>query len=164
MQINTVPAAPRPSLALFGAEPWRAAIEYITHKIGPGSPLPTGDGHPVVIFPGLGTAGSAVAPLRNHLPTLGYAAFDWGQGFNTGPRGNVDQWLAALAAAVIRNWRIARCMVSALLAVGAVRRHLPVLADGDLALSSLVCLYRPPGLLSKETPCTESMPAAPRSV
>lgn len=54
------------------------------------------NGHPVVIFPGLGADGSSVATLREHCRALGYDAFDWGQGFNTGPRGNLDAWLASL--------------------------------------------------------------------
>lgn len=52
-----------------------------------------GDGHPVVIFPGLGADGASVAILRDHCRALGYDAFDWGQGFNTGPRGDLDVWL-----------------------------------------------------------------------
>lgn len=92
----------RPSIALLGTEPWRAAVEFFAHKLnapcisGSGG----GDGHPVVIFPGLGTDGSAVAPMRTHCEALGYDAFDWGEGFNTGPKGEVDHWLSQLASRV----------------------------------------------------------------
>jgi hypothetical protein len=51
----------------------------------------------VVIFPGLASDGHAVAPLRAHCQRLGYAAMDWGRGWNTGPDGDVDAWLQALA-------------------------------------------------------------------
>lgn len=86
----------RPSLALLGAEPFRAAMEFARHKLAKPGPAKPGDGHPVVIFPGLGADGSSVATLREHCRSLGYAAVDWGQGFNTGPRGDLDTWLEAL--------------------------------------------------------------------
>ena len=55
-----------------------------------------GDGHPVIIFPGLGGDSSTVAPLRNHCESLGYKAVDWGLGYNTGPKGDLDTWMAQL--------------------------------------------------------------------
>ena len=82
----------RPSLALLGAEPFRAALEFAWHKLGKTDDAKPGDGHPVLIFPGLGADGNSVATLRNHCRALGYDAFDWGQGFNTGPRGDLDAW------------------------------------------------------------------------
>ncbi|MDP1566709.1 MAG: alpha/beta hydrolase [Polaromonas sp.] len=87
----------RPSLALLGTEPWRAAYEFVQHKIARKAPMPSGDGHPVIIFPGLATDGVAVAPLRDYCAALGYSAMDWGRGFNTGPQGDIDTWLAELA-------------------------------------------------------------------
>jgi pimeloyl-ACP methyl ester carboxylesterase len=59
--------------------------------------LPRGDGHPVVIFPGLAANHYSTGPLLRLCRQLGYAAFDWGRGFNTGPRGDVDRWLDGLA-------------------------------------------------------------------
>jgi pimeloyl-ACP methyl ester carboxylesterase len=38
--------------------------------------------------------------LRNHCRSLGYEAFDWGQGFNTGPQGDLDTWLEVLKGQV----------------------------------------------------------------
>jgi pimeloyl-ACP methyl ester carboxylesterase len=91
------PYSARPALRLLGTEPWRAGLEFVEHLLST-PPLPVqGDGHPVVIFPGLASDGLAVRPLRNYCRTLGYAAFDWGQGFNTGPTGDVDGWLDELA-------------------------------------------------------------------
>lgn len=88
----------RPSLTLLSTEPWRAAFEYVSLKAGRPARTPVqGDGHPVIIFPGLGTDGTAVRPLRRHCQSLGYAAQDWGRGYNTGPRGDVDEWLQDLA-------------------------------------------------------------------
>ena len=85
-----------PSLALLNAETFRAAMEYTCGGSSTVAPVGSGDGHPVVIFPGLGGDGSSVATLRRHCSALGYDAFDWGQGFNTGPRGDLDTWLRAL--------------------------------------------------------------------
>ena len=87
----------RPSLALLGAEPFRAALEFVSHKLSHANATRSGDGHPVLIFPGLAADGSSVAPLREHCRALGYEAFDWGRGFNTGPQGDLDAWLAELA-------------------------------------------------------------------
>jgi pimeloyl-ACP methyl ester carboxylesterase len=100
MPNHALPLIDRPSLTLLGTEPWRAAIEFLSHKLSSPLGVASGDGHPVVIFPGLGTDGTAVAPLRAHCQALGYDAFDWGEGFNTGPQGDIDEWLAELAARV----------------------------------------------------------------
>ena len=95
------PSIQRPSLALLGAEPFRAALEFAWHTLGKTDDAKPGDGHPVVIFPGLGADGNSVATLRNHCRALGYDAFDWGQGFNTGPRGDLDDWLQVLKSQVL---------------------------------------------------------------
>jgi hypothetical protein len=89
-----------PPLSLLGMEPVRAALEYTGMRLMNKSELPKGDGHPVVIFPGLATDRTSIAPLKRFLERLGYAACDWGRGFNTGPQGDVDAWLAALTAHV----------------------------------------------------------------
>lgn len=94
------PAIVPPSLALLGAEPWRAALEFLAFQVNdarPGKSVPAGDGHPVIIFPGLATDSSAIAPLRDHCKSLGYTMLDWGRGFNTGPNGDLNRWLTDLA-------------------------------------------------------------------
>jgi pimeloyl-ACP methyl ester carboxylesterase len=90
----------RPPLYLLGAEPWRAMLEFATYKLSRAPRAANGDGHPVVIFPGMATDGRAVAPLRSHCESLGYTALDWGLGVNKGPQGDVDAWTRALAAHV----------------------------------------------------------------
>jgi pimeloyl-ACP methyl ester carboxylesterase len=61
--------------------------------------LPRGDGHPVMVFPGLGANDTTTWPLRGFLRSLGYVTQAWGQGFNAGPRvGVLDR-----CAADIRN-------------------------------------------------------------
>ena len=91
----------RSSLTLLGKEPWRAAMEFMSFKINDlmqKSPVRAGDGHPVIIFPGLATDGSGVTPLRDYRKSLGYQAIDWGQGYNIGPKGDLEQWLKELAS------------------------------------------------------------------
>ena len=51
--------------------------------------LPRGDGHPVMVFPGMAANDLTTAPLRGFLKSLGYVTRAWGQGFNLGPRQGV---------------------------------------------------------------------------
>lgn len=88
----------RPSLVLLGAEPWRAAYEYVCHRLTRKISSAIGDGHPVLVFPGLGTDSKAIAPLLKTCESLGHTSYDWGLGYNTGPQGDVDTWLRSLAA------------------------------------------------------------------
>ncbi len=89
----------RPSWLLLGSEPLRAATEYLTHRLQRWQIKPPlqGDGHPVIVFPGLATDGVPVTPLVDHCRALGYTAMDWGRGFNTGPGADLDAWLQGLA-------------------------------------------------------------------
>ena len=58
---------------------------------------PRGDGHPVLVFPGLITGDFSTLPLRNYLRSRGYATYPWGLGINRGPReGVVDACFALL--------------------------------------------------------------------
>ncbi|HEX4882634.1 MAG TPA: alpha/beta fold hydrolase, partial [Casimicrobiaceae bacterium] len=91
-----------PSLALLGVEPLRAAIEYAAMRVMARDALPRGDGHAVVVFPGLGAGARAMAPLQRHCAALGYVALDWGRGVNRGPDDDVEGWLARLADDVMR--------------------------------------------------------------
>jgi pimeloyl-ACP methyl ester carboxylesterase len=52
---------------------------------------PRGDGHAVLVFPGLSASDSSTIPLRRYLRSLGYAPRGWDQGFNFGPRAGVLQ-------------------------------------------------------------------------
>ncbi len=89
-----------PDWTLLGTEPIRAAFEYARMRLMDKTTLPRGDGHPVVIFPGLAADHRSTGPLKDLCGQLGYAAYDWGRGFNTGPQGDVDAWLDALASHV----------------------------------------------------------------
>ena len=48
-----------------------------------------GDGHPVLVFPGLGAGDVTTLMLRNFLRDHGYASYAWLQGLNLGPRPGV---------------------------------------------------------------------------
>ena len=52
----------------------------------------------MIVFPGLGGNGAALAPLREHCQSLGHATFDWGQGYKLRAQSDFDGLLSALAA------------------------------------------------------------------
>ena len=95
-------AHPAPSLALLGLEPLRALFELATTKFFHinNPETPRGDGHPVVVFPGLAMDHWATATLRSHLERQGYAVYDWERGVNTGPTGDLHAWLDPLVGSV----------------------------------------------------------------
>jgi pimeloyl-ACP methyl ester carboxylesterase len=47
--------------------------------------LPRGDGHPVLVLPGLGGSDQSTVPLRRVLRSLGHDVHGWGLGRNEGP-------------------------------------------------------------------------------
>lgn len=74
-------------LMLEGRAPWElSALLMATPWL---SRLPGGDGHPVIVFPGLGANDASTKPLRAFLDRLGYDTHPWRQGFNFGPRHGV---------------------------------------------------------------------------
>jgi pimeloyl-ACP methyl ester carboxylesterase len=60
---------------------------------------PHGDGHPVLVLPGLGASDDSTRILRGFLRSLGYAAIGWRQGRNFGFRHGV---LASARARLVR--------------------------------------------------------------
>ena len=88
-----------PPLALFVTEPLRAALEFCAVKLGQPE-LVQGDGHPIIVYPGLGAGSMTTAPLRSHLTDCGFAVYDWELGVNTGPEGVFDEWIGALVERV----------------------------------------------------------------
>lgn len=50
---------------------------------------PAGDGHAVIVFPGLAANDTSTFPLRKYLQSLGYEVSGWQQGNNFGPRAGV---------------------------------------------------------------------------
>lgn len=95
-QVPEVVAAPSAWLLLLEARvPW----EFLALKLGARwlRRLPRGDGHPVLVFPGLGANDLSTLPLRGLLGELGYQAHAWRFGFNLGPRPGLLEGCAALA-------------------------------------------------------------------
>jgi len=52
---------------------------------------PAGDGHSVIVFPGLSASDTSTLPLRGYLQNLGYDVSGWNQSYNFGPRAGVLQ-------------------------------------------------------------------------
>jgi pimeloyl-ACP methyl ester carboxylesterase len=82
-----VTATIRPSLALFMTEPGRAIADYGAMLAS--SPMllraPRGDGHPVLVLPGLLAEDASTATMRVYLRSLGYQVQGWRLGRNLGP-------------------------------------------------------------------------------
>jgi pimeloyl-ACP methyl ester carboxylesterase len=51
---------------------------------------PRGDGHPVMLIPGLMSSDWSTTPMRGYLNRLGYDAHGWGLGTNRGPRAGLE--------------------------------------------------------------------------
>ncbi|MEY3124837.1 MAG: hypothetical protein RLZZ573_1357 [Pseudomonadota bacterium] len=59
--------------------------------------VPQGDGHPVLVIPGLGASDASTALLRRFLDDLGYVTYPWGLGRNKGVKEeNADLMLQRL--------------------------------------------------------------------
>ena len=91
-----------PPLSLLAMEPLRAMFDLVASRLAV-SAARVGDGHPVVVFPGLGGAPFTTSHLRRHLADCGFTAHCWGRGVNTGPEGDFDRWLDGLEQDV-RRW------------------------------------------------------------
>lgn len=57
---------------------------------------PRGDGHPVLVLPGLVTSDVSTRPLRAFLARQGYAVSGWGLGRNFGPRPGITDGMVSL--------------------------------------------------------------------
>jgi dienelactone hydrolase len=84
---------------------WRAPFEAMgTLALWPLlSRGPRGDGHAVLVIPGLAAPDSSTAMLRRFLLRRGYDAHRWGQGFNFGPRPGVLEACLARVHALHRQ-------------------------------------------------------------
>jgi hypothetical protein len=84
-----------PPLTLLATEPLRALFDYMAARVGVAA-TPIGDGHPVVVYPGLAGGAMTTIHLRRFLADSGFTVRDWEGGINTGPDGLFDDWLAGL--------------------------------------------------------------------
>lgn len=74
-------------LALEGRAPWELGASILSAPLLRSAPK--GDGHPVLVFPGLVAGDFTTAVLRAFLRERGYVATAWEQGLNLGPRPGV---------------------------------------------------------------------------
>lgn len=77
--------------------PWLIALEFRAlwelASVIPAWPAlsraPEGDGHSVIVFPGLSASDGSTLPMRAYLQKLGYDVSGWNQGYNFGPRAGI---------------------------------------------------------------------------
>lgn len=90
------PQTPPPSRLLLALEgralpelgAFAAALPLLSYA-------PRGDGHPVLVLPGLIASDFSTKPLVAFLRSKGYAAHGWGQGRNFGPLPGVEEKMVA---------------------------------------------------------------------
>ena len=95
-----------PSMPLYLTEPARglAGLAFLPLAAGWLAAAPRGDGHDVLVLPGLLASDTSTLPLRRFLRLLGYDACGWGLGRNRGPTEAVlEQLPRALADHVQRT-------------------------------------------------------------
>lgn len=105
---NVLPTSP----LLFALEPFQAMCDYVAGHTHWRDLSQRGDGHPILIYPGLTLNGSSTADLRVRLQQLGYAVYDWRQGYNYGPGIDFDQWLLLLSEQLVEIQAYHQCPVS----------------------------------------------------
>jgi pimeloyl-ACP methyl ester carboxylesterase len=76
-----------PALPLYLSEPGRAVADFALYLAARplAARLPRGDGHPVLVLPGLLADDRSTLALRGVLRRLGYEVHGWGLGRNIGP-------------------------------------------------------------------------------
>jgi pimeloyl-ACP methyl ester carboxylesterase len=93
--VHDQPHVPAPNallLALEGRAPWEFGATLASWPLLRATrKLPKGDGHSVIVFPGLSAGDISTKPLRSFLSDLGYQVQGWHQGLNFGPRHGVLQ-------------------------------------------------------------------------
>jgi pimeloyl-ACP methyl ester carboxylesterase len=98
-----VGAPPPPLRALEARAPWEylagvAARPLLRHT-------PRGDGHPVLVLPGMAASDVSTRPLRAFLRARGYHAHGWKLGRNTGNRERYERLALRLQALHARHGR-----------------------------------------------------------
>lgn len=98
------PPAAAPSLLGLALE-GRAVLEWASHfALKPWLERgERGDGHPVLVLPGLLTNDWAMAPMRDFLTQAGFTPYPWEQGVNVGPRARVLATLEKRVRALARR-------------------------------------------------------------
>src|SRR5690348_5623233 len=98
------PDSKRPSAALFLTEPVRGAADLAALLVAAPwlATAPRGDGHGVLVLPGLLASDTSTLPLRRFMRWLGYDVRGWDLGRNRGP---TEEVLAGLPRALFTHAR-----------------------------------------------------------
>jgi pimeloyl-ACP methyl ester carboxylesterase len=106
---------------------------------------PRGDGHAVLVLPGLGGSDSSTAPLRWFLTLLGYRCSGWGLGRNRGFGRQVTDGLDELLAEALETGPVSLVgwSLGGVHAVELARRH-PDAVRSIVTLGSPLAGRRPP--------------------
>jgi hypothetical protein len=93
-----------PSAGLFLTEPVRGLVDLAALLVAAPwlATAPRGDGHGVLVLPGLLASDTSTLPLRNYLGWLGYDVRGWDLGRNRGPTEDV---LAGMPRALLAHAR-----------------------------------------------------------
>jgi hypothetical protein len=96
--------ASRPSAGLFLTEPVRGVVDLAALLVAAPwlATAPRGDGHGVLVLPGLLASDTSTMPLRRYLGWLGYDVRGWDLGRNRGP---TEEVLAGLPRALLAHAR-----------------------------------------------------------
>lgn len=116
-------------LALEGRAPWEFGAAIASYPLLRQSA--PGDGHPVVVFPGLATSDITTLPLRAFLRDRGYRARGWELRLNLGPRKGVLERCVDLVRKVRRETRRKVSLVGWSLG-GVYAREIAKLAPDDV--------------------------------
>jgi pimeloyl-ACP methyl ester carboxylesterase len=98
-------AAKRPSAGLFLTEPARGLVDLAALLVAAPwlASAPRGDGHGVLVLPGLLASDTSTLPLRRYLGWLGYHVRGWDLGRNRGP---TEEVLAGLPRTLLDQARL----------------------------------------------------------
>ena len=98
------PVTGGPSAGLFLTEPIRGLVDLAALLVAAPwlATAPRGDGHGVLVLPGLLASDTSTVPLRGYLSWLGYDVRGWDLGRNRGP---TEEVLAGLPRALLAHAR-----------------------------------------------------------
>jgi pimeloyl-ACP methyl ester carboxylesterase len=88
---GTISAPPLAVMALELRAPWEIGLGLLSLPLLSLPQAPRGDGHAVLVFPGLAANDATTALLRRFLDTAGFDAHGWELGFNRGPSNQLMQ-------------------------------------------------------------------------
>ncbi|RMF02262.1 MAG: alpha/beta hydrolase [Bacteroidetes bacterium] len=104
---NQTEAIKRPSLSLFLTEGFRALVveraRYERFMRSYPFAAHQGDGHPVLVLPGLMASDVSTRPLRRFIRKLGYTPYRWGLGTNTAKMEDYQKMLAKLEKIYLKH-------------------------------------------------------------